>query len=347
LRSSAGLPREELLRERKFKEMCAMLGRKASLRYKTVRQCFRHLDADHNGTISRSEIVDFFRLFTLSSEFANTFFDMMDVDQSGDISYNELRSIMAPYIQPGYEGHDHFRADKERSNTSKGVDSHMGKEIVSLCTIIGSKAAQRNLTIRDCFRFVDQDRDGVVTRMEAIRFVESFGLPRCTAERASALLAECTGSRDGDIDLIKFVDTLKPFIQPGWKVDHIPCLGHFPRSSPQGPSRRTLSDRTARATRHLMANSCAANFPVHSKPRQRSSRPLDEEKVVSAVRQPPVPMTEIECSSAWQPQQRGSVNVFDTCSVHYAGSDVSTAASNEGGAPEKSKCKHSQKGFPS
>lgn len=194
-----------------FQALCDLVGSKAALRFKTVNQCFRNIDTDHSGSVDRAEMRELFFILNLPREMADRFFDLLDSDGSGDVDYGELRRIIGPHIQPGY------RPPKERHcGVAKGTLDERKREleILRLAELFGSKAAQKHRNIRECFRFFDADKDGVVTRSEVAQFVSGFGFPREMGDQFYNLLLR--GKRDtGHIDFLTFTDTLGPFVQAG------------------------------------------------------------------------------------------------------------------------------------
>jgi Ca2+-binding EF-hand superfamily protein len=91
--------RQELLR------ISALLGNAAWKRFKTVKACFSLCDQDYTGRISREEMRSVFRrLHYRDDNLADRFFDLLDVDRAGYVEYDEVATLLAPYIQPGFEG---------------------------------------------------------------------------------------------------------------------------------------------------------------------------------------------------------------------------------------------------
>jgi hypothetical protein len=90
-------------RAKKVEEMSRLVGKSMAAKFKTVRDCFRFIDEDKSGTLSRQEIQRLFKQFNYNKDFANEFFDLIDIDGSEEIDFNELRAFIGPHIQPGFQ----------------------------------------------------------------------------------------------------------------------------------------------------------------------------------------------------------------------------------------------------
>lgn len=92
----------KLLDEEKMDAICDHLGTKAGQKYRRVYDAFRYVDKDGDDQIDRWEVRNFFRSYGSKTKVADTFFDTLDKDREGKISYREFQERFAPYIQPGY-----------------------------------------------------------------------------------------------------------------------------------------------------------------------------------------------------------------------------------------------------
>lgn len=59
-------------------------------KYKTLREAFRVVDLDKDGTVSKEEVRVFMRNFGISKNQAESFFDRLDADKSGALQYGEF-----------------------------------------------------------------------------------------------------------------------------------------------------------------------------------------------------------------------------------------------------------------
>lgn len=90
-------------RVEKLNQLSEVVGKSMAAKFKTVRDCFRFIDEDKNGTVSREEVQRLLRQFNFEENFANEFFDLLDANGSEEIDFNELRAFIGPHIQPGFQ----------------------------------------------------------------------------------------------------------------------------------------------------------------------------------------------------------------------------------------------------
>jgi Ca2+-binding EF-hand superfamily protein len=86
--------------DRELHSICEMIGQKAAMKYRTVREALRFVDADRDGFIQRSEIEYFFRAYDVSSEkVADHLFDRLDRKGIGELEYASFVEFLGPYIR--------------------------------------------------------------------------------------------------------------------------------------------------------------------------------------------------------------------------------------------------------
>jgi len=85
-----------------------------------------------------------------------------------------------------------------------------------LAELVGGKACQKYKNPRDCFRDLDDDQDGMITRSECLRFMERLGFQGSVAEQVFGALREPQGDFEG-INYNTFISTFGPFISPNYK----------------------------------------------------------------------------------------------------------------------------------
>merc|ERR1719253_228127 len=79
---------------------CEQIGQKAAMKYRTVREALRYVDADRDGWVTRSEIHYFFRSYDITSETApDHLSDVLDPRGLGEIEYKAFVNYMGPYIR--------------------------------------------------------------------------------------------------------------------------------------------------------------------------------------------------------------------------------------------------------
>eukprot|EP00927_Polykrikos_kofoidii_P008453 TRINITY_DN13507_c0_g1_i1.p1 TRINITY_DN13507_c0_g1~~TRINITY_DN13507_c0_g1_i1.p1 ORF type:complete len:692 (+),score=85.83 TRINITY_DN13507_c0_g1_i1:101-2077(+) len=196
--------------EQEFRALCEIIGRKAALRFKTITKCFFHMDKAHHGKLDRHQLRHVFRTtFNLSHEYADRFLAFMDPNGVGQMDYKDLRRIVANHISPGYQP---SQARPERVPMPRDLST----ELRHIASMIAVKAHQKHRNGQEIFRFIDEDRDGLVHREECVRFVESFGFPRPVGNRVFDQLANL--SRNGNmVSIDVFMDTFAPLVVPGYR----------------------------------------------------------------------------------------------------------------------------------
>jgi len=90
-----------------FERLSKILRDKAYCRFKNLRDCFRLVDLNKSGKISRVEMHDFFSQFNLNHTDADMFFESLDPDPVLDqISYHHFLREFTNLIQPGVYNND-------------------------------------------------------------------------------------------------------------------------------------------------------------------------------------------------------------------------------------------------
>jgi len=246
-------------KQQEFQNLIDLVGHKAAAKFKTIHACFRTVDRDHNGSVDREELVELFRSFNLQDEFADRFMEHMDPHHTGEIEYTELQQLIGQYIQPGYKASKERRV-AVRADAGKTMEQRKREaELNQLAEIIGAKAHAKYRCLRDCFRFVDEDKDGIVSRSECLRFMEVFGFPHSVGDHVYDLLLDKTG-HSGEVDFTTFLGTFGPYIQPGYTMqlmeahDRQVHHGDGPYASRQAASR----PHSARAHQRQATGAAAA-----------------------------------------------------------------------------------------
>eukprot|EP00933_Yihiella_yeosuensis_P006939 TRINITY_DN111784_c0_g1_i1.p1 TRINITY_DN111784_c0_g1~~TRINITY_DN111784_c0_g1_i1.p1 ORF type:complete len:614 (+),score=69.89 TRINITY_DN111784_c0_g1_i1:174-2015(+) len=219
LHASAG---RRVMSQSDFQAMCDTIGHKAAARYKTINECFLRVDRDHSGAVDRNEVRELFRSFHLMDDQTDVFFDAVDTDGTGEISYDELVSIVAPYIQPGYKLPKKKRPPCTPLAPEEAIrlQAQRKKEadLKKLAEIVGSKAHAKYKSVRECFRNLDEDKSGTVSRAEVERFMLTFGFPDTVAGFVyNTLLEKSRATSDSDeVGFDTFMACFGPYIQPGY-----------------------------------------------------------------------------------------------------------------------------------
>lgn len=197
-----------------FTVLCIQAGQKAATRFRTVTRCFLNVNR-MNGLMGRQALRDLFFTFHMPVHIADRFFDLLDRDRTGWIEYWDVTQIIGQHIQPGHRLPDRVGPAWHKVTAQNYEDEHNQAALHQLCEVIGAKAHQKHRNVRSCFRWVDDDKDGLVSRTEFLRFVKLYGTQESVAHHIFGLLAARSGIPDA-IDYNTFLGQFGPYIQPGY-----------------------------------------------------------------------------------------------------------------------------------
>lgn len=274
-------------KQQEFQNLLDLVGHKAAAKFKTIHACFRTVDRDHNGTVDHEELAELFRSFNLQDEFAARFMDHMDPQQTGEIEYTELQQIIGQYIQPGYKASQARRVGV-RNDAGKTVEQRKREaELNQLAEIIGAKAHAKYRCLRDCFRFVDEDKDGTVSRTECLRFMEVFGFPHSVGDHVYDLLLDKTG-HSGEVDFHTFLSTFGPYIQPGYTAQLLATRDRQSQQQVDGPgpyASRQVANRpqSARSAQRQAPGATALRRSDSHRPASADGRKADDSDSVAST----------------------------------------------------------------
>jgi len=119
-------PKEAALDEATLTRICDHLGTKAQQKHKTVYNAFRFVDKDGDDMIDRWEVRNFFRNHGSKTKLADLFFDTMDTEREGKISFHAFQKRFTPFIQPGYHPPrpDECQREYYKGETSWGTSQY-------------------------------------------------------------------------------------------------------------------------------------------------------------------------------------------------------------------------------
>jgi len=95
--------------------------------------------------------------------------------------------------------------------TKPGPQEREDHELRAICEQIGLKAAQKFSTVREAFRYLDDDHDGKISRSEMQYFFRAYNFPNQTADRFFDRL-DHDGS--GEVEYSEFMKYVAPYVQP-------------------------------------------------------------------------------------------------------------------------------------
>jgi Ca2+-binding EF-hand superfamily protein len=246
-REAGGCKEERLLRA-----VCEQVARKASQKYKTLREALRYVDSDHDGLIDKGDIRYFFRAYDFSEDVADRFFEWMNPAGNREIEYRDFERVMSRFV--GSELPDSKLGTKgcSSASTREGTPSSWnsaGETNVDIDTefkdtlqFIAKKSKEKFVDIRRAFRPVRASGNGIIRREDMRHFFRIFNFPQREADR---FFDRLDVQAVGEVELARFMDLMRPYgaqgshkpmngwAKPGFAVE----LGTFPQQkSPQQKS---------------------------------------------------------------------------------------------------------------
>eukprot|EP00931_Biecheleriopsis_adriatica_P022732 TRINITY_DN14529_c0_g2_i1.p1 TRINITY_DN14529_c0_g2~~TRINITY_DN14529_c0_g2_i1.p1 ORF type:complete len:613 (+),score=130.03 TRINITY_DN14529_c0_g2_i1:106-1944(+) len=228
-----------------FGDVLRLIGHKSRERFGNLQHAFRYVDCDKSGSITRSEMQYFFRAFNLSEGLADRFFDAIDFDGGGEVSFGEFYKCLSPYVNPdkvqkakkiqkpptplpetappssegdrpvGEHAIHSFLDDADQGDTyMEHIDADIRTELRHLFKDIGDKLLLKFKHVRDAFRPLDLERNGAITRPELRAFFRGFGHAADVADRVFDLLDE---DQLGQINFASFMKHFDSVLGPSFR----------------------------------------------------------------------------------------------------------------------------------
>lgn len=132
-----------------------------------------------------------------------------------------------------------------RGDGSLGPLSKEDEELQSVCRQISDLAPQKFTTVREAFRYLRPDRNGMASRSDILYFLRAYGVE---AQQASRIYARFDQDGVGSIKCHRFVDFMRPYV------------------APDGDDMEQMAGLTTEAMRRAPASPCSARFRSPSKP---------------------------------------------------------------------------------
>jgi len=234
--------------DRELYTICEMIGQKAGMKYKSVRQAMRFIDADRDGWVTRSEVHYFFRAYDISSETAaDHLFDILDPQRIGEVQYSAFVDFMGPFIRgepPSFFMADNASEASTRESTPRAKEkkesapeaptarqvpkqqrkpqimpqhSNLNKggdwNVQSWMTFLGRKSSERFAHVMELIRHVDRDYDGSISRYELRHFFSLFGLDAKVSDHCFVSMLK---PGESQVDYMDFMRAIAPHLDlPG------------------------------------------------------------------------------------------------------------------------------------
>jgi len=207
--------KEELSRvemERKLAQAVQLISEKANLRYpsfRELRQAFRWVDLSKDGKVTRAEVENFFRVFSVPMETAEYLFVLLDEEGSDEINHSDFVDVFGPAMGIGH------REPSHKKQVDLPGERDLEREVNDIMRIMGSHMLKFSHP-REALRSLDLSHDGRITRDELRTFFQRFGLEHGSADHVFDLLLRNDDAYDahetcGYDDFMKLFD---PVMQP-------------------------------------------------------------------------------------------------------------------------------------
>lgn len=188
-----------------------------------VRDVFVAWDEDESGTIERGEWLKALKaLLRIEAEDANRLFDLLDVDGSGALEYNELHKELRMHaveldealrdgamgeIELASKNRYELRKDGPQTDRSRVVTLDLG-EGDSVQDQIANALASSWSRVRDLFLEWDEDGDGSISKREFVRALALLGL-HVGSDEAGALFDAFDADLSGTVDFEEMSKALR------------------------------------------------------------------------------------------------------------------------------------------
>jgi len=265
--------------EQELHKVCRQIAELAPQKFTTVREAFRYLRPDHNGSVSRSQVQYFFRAYGVQREQADRLFAYFEPNESDDIDCQKFIEFFRQQINPeedaGAQGEgDAASVCPPTPGSSAGgwnaaptdrLGAKLAKDFHYMLEEVKDKAPQKFSHVREALRIVDVDYDGCITRSEMQHFFRAFGIDEM---RSDSMFEKMAKGGPGGANYYLFVQVVGPFLDlPG-------VAAVIQSAKSRQESQRPRSARPQSARNRLPS----ADRRPSSRPASRAVSPADEDR---------------------------------------------------------------------
>jgi len=197
--------------QRNLAQAVQLVSEKANLRYpsfRELRQAFRWVDLSKDGKVTRAEVENFFRVFSVPVETAEYLFVLLDAEGCDEINHSDFVNFFGPAMGIG-----HLEPSHKKQIELPG-ERDLEREVNEIMRIMADHML-KFAHPREALRSLDLSHDGWITRNEMRAFFQRFGLEHESADHVFNLLRSNGGSDDQQTcryhDFMKLFD---PVMQP-------------------------------------------------------------------------------------------------------------------------------------
>jgi len=285
------LSKEEL----EMKTILQLISEKAAQRFSSIRSALRHLDADCDGSVDRSEVRHFFRGYNFTDEIADKFFDYLDEEKLGELDYAKFVNFIRPFLEGAINGTPLTARDLTKGKgaldyvleglldaTEEGQEqlATFDAKFQDTLRVLARKVQERFGSLSAAFRHVDLDRNGIMTRNETRYLFRLCNIPEELANKYHSAV-DTNGS--GEISFQELRESLAPYIS----TEEFADMKKDQRvRAPTPPSERTSREATPVPSSRATSKERAQRVPFSERARLRKLMQDVGDKLLLKFRQP-------------------------------------------------------------
>lgn len=175
--------------QRKLAQAVQIVSDKANLKYpsfRELRQAFRWVDLSKDGKVTRAEVEDFFRVFSVPRETAEYLFILFNAKGCDEIDHCEFVNVFGPAMGIAHQEPSH------KKQVELPGERNLEREINEIMRILGDHMLKFSHP-REALRSLDLTHDGEITRNELRAFFQRVGVKHDSADRVFELLVRNSG----------------------------------------------------------------------------------------------------------------------------------------------------------
>jgi Ca2+-binding EF-hand superfamily protein len=199
--------------QRKLAQAVQMISDKANLRYpsfRELRQAFRWVDLSKDGKVTRAEVEEFFRVFSVPRETAEYLFVILNAKGCDEIDHSDFVGVFGPAMGIGHQEPSH------KKQVELPGQRNFEKELNEILRVVADHMLKFSHP-REAMRSLDLTHDGEITRNELRAFFARFGLEHGSADHVFELLVRNSGhtcEEHGTCSYEAFMQLFDPVMQP-------------------------------------------------------------------------------------------------------------------------------------
>lgn len=198
--------------QRKLEQAVQLVSDKVNLRYpsfRELRQAFRWVDLSKDGKVTRAEVENFFRVFSVPIETTEYLFALLDAEGCDEINHSDFVDVFGPAIGIGH------REPSCKKHIELPGERDLEREVNEVMRIMENHML-KFAHPREALRSLDLSHDGQITRDEMRTFFQRFGIDHDSADHIFNLLLR-NNDTTHDPQTCKLHDFMKlfdPVMQP-------------------------------------------------------------------------------------------------------------------------------------